>query len=493
LKSTSQYLIARWGFLKCIAVIYLIAFVSFGTQIDGLVGSGGILPAKTFLEVVSRHVGPERYGLLPTIFWFNASDGFLHLVSGAGAIFSLLALLGFFQVPIFFWLWLSYLSLVTVSGDFLGFQWDNLLLEVGFLSIFSAPWSIAAKPSSQSEPPTFILWLFRILLFKLMFSSGAVKLSSGDPAWRHLTALTFHYETQPLPTWISWYAHQLPAWFQKVSVAMMFGIELFVPFLIFSPRRFFRLFACIVLVGFQILIFLTGNYCFFNLLTIALCLLLIDDELWPVWIKERFLAPSETLPIRFQNWSKLAVVPIAIVFILISTVEIGGAFRSPLPWPRSIVTLHRLLSPFRTINSYGLFAVMTTKRSEIVVEGSNDGQTWLAYEFKWKPGDLKKRPAFAEPHQPRLDWQMWFAALGSYRESPWFISFLKRLLEGSPQVLGLLSKNPFPEGPPRYLRAVMYDYQFTNFDTKRREGTWWQRDHKRLYCPVVTLKPKGIN
>lgn len=491
--ATSKYFIARWTFLRCVALIYLIAFVSLWVQINGLVGSGGIVPAKVFLNAVSRQMGPERYWLLPTIFWFNATDGFLNLVCGVGTAFSLLAVLGLLQGPLFFCLWIFYLSLTIICWDFLGFQWDNLLLEIGFLSIFFSPWKLFTKTSFKSQPSDVVLWLFRVLLFKLMFSSGIVKLSSHDSAWWNLTALTFHYETQPLPTWIGWYVHQLPAWFQKISAVVMFGIELFVPFLIFSPKRFLRLFACWALIGFQILILLTGNYCFFNLLAIALCVLLIDDESWPAWIKKRFQMPSESTLVHSNNWSKVIVTPITIMFILISTMQIGGVFRSHIPWPRSLVNFHRLLSPFRTVNSYGLFAVMTTKRSEIVVEGSNDGQTWLAYEFKWKPGDLKRRPAFVAPHQPRLDWQMWFAALGTYEDNPWFVSFLERLLEGSPKVLALLANNPFPNAPPHYIRAVMYDYKFTDLKMKKQEGIWWERSRKKLYFPAISLKPKAFN
>jgi len=319
-----------------------------------------------------------------------------------------------------------------------------------------------------------------------MFGSGVVKLASGDPTWRNLTALTHHYETQPLPTWIGWYVHQLPTWFQKFSCAAMFVGELAVPFLIFAPRRL-RLIGCGILVAFQFLIEVTGNYCFFNLITLALCVLLLDDAVWPGRLREKVRSSGD----RVRHWPRWAVGPVAVVFLLVTTTQLVGLFRLRVPWPEPIVLVREALEPFRSINRYGLFAVMTTSRPEIIVEGSNDGKTWLAYEFKYKPGDLKRRPGFVAPHQPRLDWQMWFAALGNCQENPWFINFSVRLLQGSPEILSLLAKNPFPDAPPRYIRAVMYDYRFTDLKTRRTTGTWWRRERKDLYCPIFSLKEES--
>jgi hypothetical protein len=290
----------RWVFLRSLGVIYLIAFVSLWAQIMGLIGRNGILPAESAMAAMRRgadaqHFGLERYHLVPTLCWFKATDGFLKFQCAAGTALAVLLIVGIAPAPCLFLLWLIYLSLATVCQDFLGFQWDILLLETGFLAIFLAPLQLWPGLSRAAPPSRLVLWLLRWLLFKLMFESGCVKLLSGDPAWRSLTALRFHYETQPLPTWIGWYAHQLPAWAQAASAVVMFGIELFVPFLIFAPRRL-RQWACLTLVFFQMLIFLTGNYCFFNLLTIALCLLLLDDAalraFLPERLREALLVPS---------------------------------------------------------------------------------------------------------------------------------------------------------------------------------------------------------
>ncbi len=457
------FLNTRATFLKFLALIYFFAFLSLWTQVLGLFGSQGILPVSELLSAVKSQLGTAGYWFFPTLCWFNSSDWFLQILCGGGTVLSLFAILGIAEMPVLFLLWFLYLSMVTVGRDFMSFQWDALLLETGFLAIFFTPLPFI-KSSERSKPPTIVLWLFRWLLFRLLFSSGAVKWLSGDPAWHHLTALQFHYQTQPLPTWIAWYAHQLPAVFQKFSGGLMFFIELVVPFTIFMPKKI-RRGGFGVLVFFQTLIFITGNYCFFNLLTLAICVLLLEDE----------AAPRS----RWGPWL------LAALLFLTSLVQMLHGFGLAPSWTRPILQLERTLSPYRITNNYGLFAVMTTVRNEIILEGSNDRRTWAPYEFKYKPGDVSRRPVFVAPHQPRLDWQMWFAALGHYRDNPWFINFCRRVLEGSPEVLKLLQKNPFPDKPPRYLRAVVYEYRFSDFKSKRRDGAWWTRELKGLYCPVM--------
>jgi len=315
-----------------------------------------------------------------------------------------------------------------------------------------------------------------------MFASGFVKLAS-DEVWRNLTALNVHYETQPLPTWIGWYAHQLPEWFHKISVIGMFVIELGVPFLIFAPRRL-RTAGCIGLIGLQILILLTGNYCFFNLLTIVLCLLLIDDVTWKSLLPKRFVPSTCVIKDSPRRISKICFAGIAIILFLMSSMRFGGQLSREVRPPEIA-----WIRPFRSVNTYGLFADMTESRPEIIVEGSNDKIHWKAYYFKWKPGRLNRAPAWVAPHQPRLDWQMWFAALrGNYRNTSWFLDFMGALLQGKPEVLRLLAENPFPETPPRFVRATLYDYSFTDVATKRTEGTWWYRERIGIYCPVISLR-----
>jgi len=492
----STYQWTRWAFLRALGVVYLVAFLSFWMQIKGLVGENGILPAKDYIQSLERaasdsQVGMARYFLVPTLCWFRADDPSLQWQCGIGVLLSVLVIVGIAPAPCLFLLWLIYLSLTTIGQIFLGYQWDNLLLETGFLAIFFAPGGIWPKLSQERPVSPVMLWLLRWLLFRLMFSSGCVKLLSGDPTWHNLSALRYHYETQPLPTWIGWYAFQMPVWAQSVCAAILFLIELIVPFFIFFPRRL-RLTAFWLFLGLQVVIALTGNYGFFNLLTMGLCLLLLDDQallkLVPASRRRTVIlstADDPTVALKRLSVARRLAVGVLVLFIVTLTlVPICGLFHFR---PGPLVAIWEKAQSFRSVNGYGLFAVMTTSRPEIIVEGSNDGQSWLAYEFKYKPGDLQRAPGFVAPGQPRLDWQMWFAALGDIRQNPWFLYFCRRLLEGSPEVLALLRNTPFPKAPPKYLRALVYDYHFTDLSTRRRTGAWWKRELRGEYCPPISL------
>ena len=474
--------LSRWLFLRGLGCIYLIAFLSLWVQIHGLVGSNGILPAGQYLEVVRQQIGTEGYYLVPTLFWLNPSDAFLHFLCAGGVLLSLVLIAGFVPSFALVGLWAFYLSLVTVGQVFLSFQWDVLLLEAGFLAIFFAPLQLRDTFTHASQSSTAFLWLLRWLLFRLMFASGFVKLAS-DEVWRNLTALNFHYETQPLPTWFGWYAHQLPEGFHKASTIGMFAAELVVPFLVFAPPRP-RTVGCLGLIVLQILIILTGNYCFFNLLTIVLCLLLIDDVMWKALLPKQFMPTIHTIEKSPRQYKRIGIGVAAVLLFLLSSIRFGGQLFREAQLPDVA-----WVAPLRSVNTYGLFADMTESRPEIIVEGSNDRITWKTYQFRWKPGDPKVAPKWVAPHQPRLDWQMWFAALqGSYRNTPWFLNFMGALLQDKSEVLQLLAENPFPDSPPRYVRATLYDYKFTDLTTKRSEGTWWSREWKRIYCPAISLR-----
>ena len=451
-------------------------------QIHGLIGSNGILPADQFLTAVRQQVGTSSYYVVPTLFWLNPSDFFLHFLCAGGIVLSLVLIAGFFPPFTLAGLWVFYLSLVSIGQVFLSFQWDVLLLEAGLLAIFFAPLQIRETLSRASQPSVAFLWLLRWLLFRLIFASGFVKLAS-DEVWRNLTALNFHYETQPLPTSIGWYVHQLPEWFHKISIIGMFAAELIIPFLIFAPRRL-RTAGCIGLVGLQVLIILTGNYCFFNLLTIALCLLLIDDVTWRGLLSKRFMPTIRLLEQPPRRYRRAFIAVVAMLLFLLSGIRFSGQLFREAELPDVA-----WITPFRSVNTYGLFADMTESRPEIIVEGSNDRILWKTYQFRWKPGELTSAPRWVAPHQPRLDWQMWFAALqGSYQNTFWFLNFMGSLLRGNPEVLKLLAENPFPDTPPRYVRATLYDYSFTELATKRSEGMWWDREWKRIYCPAISLR-----
>ena len=491
-------ILTRAVFSRLLALVYFVAFLSLWIQIDGLIGSGGVLPAFQLMQTAAAKI-PWRVDLLPTVFWLSSSDRFLHFACGGGILLALIAFAGFAETLVFFLLWGLYLSLVSVSGEFLSFQWDNLLLEVGFLAIFFAPFRWREKLQNVPPPPAVMVWLLRWLLFRLMLQSGLVKILSGDPSWASFTALTLHYETQPLPTWIGWYAHQLPAWAHMVSQGVMFAVELVVPFFIFLTRRF-RIVAFWVFMVFQAVIAATGNYGFFNLLTCVLCVLLLDDDGFGFLARKEkkkkretdisLSEPRASRAIRTPKASRAPLaffVPFAVFVVCVSlggwAARILGGGWMPEPAREILVAV----APFRSVNNYGLFAVMTTDRPEIIVEGSADGATWRTYEFKWKPGDPAQKPGFVEPHMPRLDWQMWFAALGTCDRNPWFANFQYRLLQGSPAVLELLKMNPFPDRPPVYVRSTVYDYRFTDLPTKAAEGSWWKREVKGVYCPVLSL------
>ncbi len=474
--------IVVWIFIRAIAAIYCIAFVSLWIQIQGLIGSGGILPARDTLAALGTIYGKARYASAPTLCWISAGDGFLHALCGGGVALSIALFLGFAPALCLILLWVSYLSLATVTPIFLWFQWDSLLLETGFLAALLAPWRLWSRPWSDPAPSRGALFLGRWLLFRLLFASAAVKLGSGDPTWRDLTALTYHFETQPLPPWTAWYAHHLPSELLRACAAAVLSVEGLVPFLFLGPRRI-RLAAAALVILLQGIIAATGNYGFFNALTVALCLLLLDDGVWPERLRARIGGASAR-----GGWPVWVRRPLFFVLFLLSLVPLLGAVRGPLRWLGPVPRVYQRVSAFRTVNEYGLFAVMTVERPEIILEGSSDGVRWIPYEFHWKPGDVKRRPAFVAPHQPRLDWQMWFAALSDYRREVWFLSFCARLLQDSPPVAGLLAKDPFRGKPPRYIRAVVFRYRFTDASVRHATGAWWRREPLGLYCPVLMLE-----
>ena len=474
----------RW-FLRALGLTYLIAFVSLWVQVDGLVGSDGVSPLDQFLPAVYERFGHNAYSLLPTLCWLDSSNSFLHFLCGGGVVLSLVLILGIAPALLLIVLFVFYLSLTIAGQTFLSFQWDILLLETGFLSIFLAPWRLwprelmcwpgSPTPATASPVSRAGLFLLKLLLFKLMLMSGVVKLTSGDDCWWNLTALDYHYWSQPLPTMFAWWADKSPEWFKHFSVAFCLVVEIIVPFFIWAPRRP-RLVAAGLLIFLQLVIALTGNYCFFNLLTIALCLLLIDDSVAAaLWAAPHEHAKNVGAAFRTARRVQDQLPRYAAIAVVIATLPIDAwliftAFKPDADWPRPLVGIYGHLEPFRIVNGYGLFRVMTKDRDEIVIEGSADGIEWLPYEFKWKPGDVMRTPGWCAPHQPRLDWQMWFAALGSYRQSPWFGRLIVRLLQGSRDVSQLLAKNPFPHDPPRYIRAMFYRYRFTTLRERRETG-----------------------
>ncbi|HEX3358129.1 MAG TPA: lipase maturation factor family protein [Tepidisphaeraceae bacterium] len=476
----TSHRLTRDIFLRCLGAIYLMAFVSLWLQISGLIGSHGILPASNYLQAIRDAIpGNERFWRLPTLGWLGSSDGFLDFLCAGGTVMSLLLMAGVAPLVMLIGLWVFYLSLVNIGQDFLSFQWDSLLLEAGFAAIFLAPLQIWMRWRKACEPSHIAIWLQRWLAFRIMFLSGMTKLVAGDTSWTDGTALTYHYWTQPLPPMSAWYMNRAPFGFLKFSTQMMFVAELVIPFFIFTPRIPRRI-AFWGIVLFQFILVLTGNYGFFNLLTMVICIPLLEDAFWFKRLRRNPLAPR-----RQPLWIACLYVIPALVLIPITFVHFAAECEKPVKWPMAVLKLTDLAEPFRSANGYGLFRVMTKHRYEIIVEGSNNGVDWKTYEFKYKPGEVDRRPAFLPGHMPRLDWQMWFAALYD-QPSPWFMSFLERLLRGTPQVTGLLANNPFPEHPPRYVRAELYDYHFAD---DPHGQAWWKRQLvNEEYVPIAHLR-----
>jgi lipase maturation factor 1 len=468
-----RYNLVSFLFLRLFGLIYLSAFVSFAVQAQGLIGSHGILPLTEMIDDLAGRLGPQRYFLMPMVFWINASDAAIQVVCWAGAVLSLMLVFNLLPRVTLLLLYALYLSLFYAGQTFMSFQWDTFLLETGFVALLM---NLATTPG---------VWLARWLLFRFMFMSGVVKLLSGDPSWWNLSALNYHFLTQPLPTPLAWYAAQAPWGLLKVATGGTFFVELILPFLIFCPRRL-RFFSAFSILLLQSCILITGNYNWFNLQTMLLCLALFDDAALRKILPHGLimLAQSRAGNERPRRAATVVVSALAALIVFCSLVKMDERFGgSP---PEAAQAVNDLIEPLHIVSSYGLFAVMTTERNEIVVEGSNDGAEWREYDFLYKPGDVMRRPRWNIPHQPRLDWQMWFAALDNPRYLPWFTRFLERLLANEPTVTALLERNPFPDKPPIYMRAEFYDYTFAGSEEKAM-GRWWDRRLLGLYFPVVEL------
>lgn len=468
-------------FVGTVAVSNAVAFGSIWIQWRGLIGPSGILPASQFLAAARGQLGARAFYDVPTLCWMFGTGRFIEVLCLLGIGLSLLLLLGYAPALCLTLIWVFHLSLVSVGQIFFDFQWDVLLLESTLIAIWLVPWTLG-RTAGPHDPPRLARYLAWWLLFRLMFLSGIVKLTSGDPTWRNLTALAFHYQTQPLPSPLAWYFQQLPIGFQKVSCAVMFAIELLGPLCIPGPRAV-RNAAVVALMGLQVLIALTGNYAYFNLLSIGLCLACLDDAWWRCmgWKASGLGGAPATQP-----WPTLlrwfAALSVGVTFFEATAAVNRSAGNSPL-----VRAVESIVGPFRSFNDYGLFRVMTTERPELVFEGSNDGNDWREYGLPFKPGDLARRPRWVAPYQPRLDWQLWFAALDTSDNNPWVGTVCARMLENDRDVLDLFSVNPFPDRAPRLVRVVRYEYEFTNFAERASTGNWWRRTPIDFYIPAVSL------
>ncbi|MGD0129836.1 MAG: lipase maturation factor family protein [Terriglobia bacterium] len=512
-----SHLLPRWLWLRALGLIFFSAFYSLLFQIRGLIGPDGILPAGRYLSGARQQAGALSYWYVPSVLWLGSGNHALMALSWIGLIASLLLVLNFWPRGMIAVCLLMYLSFVAAAQDFSSYQSDGMLLEAGFISLFFAPPGWRPRLGDACPPSRASLYLLRWEWFRIYFESGIVKLASHDPQWRNLTALDQYYANGPLPDWIGWYAQQLPHRFHASLTVATLVIELGLVWMLFMPRRFRRL-CFFIVTPFQIGIILTANLAFLNYLALCLGVLLLDDEFLrraraalvavlgrsqlPV-VQASAKAPGEAIDAdgerphgpslhRFRTYLKrasLATSAVMLSWIGYNTTALLLLMLIPgFPLPTSPVLW---LEPFRISNQYGLFAVMTRARYEIEFQGSSDGQTWVAYPFRYKPQDPREAPRLYAPYQPRFDWNLWFASLGGWREYPFVVRTEVQLLRGSPSVLSLFAGNPFPGKPPREVRAVLWQYWFTDLKVKREEGLWWTRKMLGLYAPTLEFTPDG--
>ena len=531
-------LLPRWIFLRALGLIYYSAFFSLVFQINGLIGPQGILPAGEYLRALAQQFGRVGYWYAPTLLWFSSGRHMLTGICWVGMIASVLLVLNLWPRGMLAICFVCFLSFVSAAQDFSGYQSDGMLLEAGFISLFFAPRGLRPR-LGEASPPSRASWFLLLWeCFRIYFESGVAKIMSGDPAWRNFTALDDYYQNGPLPTWIGWYMQHLPHWFQA---AMSFGtlaLELVLVWMIFLPRRF-RIVCFCILTPWQIGIILSANYTFLNYLVLVLGFLLLDDKLLKQFVPERWkkgegrtaseressqakekpagfgLALQETLqekefvgdqrgkpdeeasPERHwqdtlrKQWAalKLAMTAVMLSWIFyVTAVEMIWMVK-PVELPTTPVSA---LEPFRIANRYGLFAIMTGGRYEIEFHGSDDGQNWLVYPFRFKPQDPATAPGIYAPYQPRFDWNLWFASLSTWREEPMIVPRTERgLLRGSADVLQLFAGNPFPTAPPKQVRAVLWQYWFAAPEEKRATGMWWRREQLGLYAPTLEREADG--
>ena len=493
-------ILARWIFLRALALIYLSAFYSLLFQIKGLIGPQGIEPAVIFLRAAARYYGPTRLWHVPSLFWISSSAAAMMTVTWIGIVASVLVFCNVWPRVSLFACWICFLSFVTAAGDFSSYQSDGMLLEAGFIALFFAPPGVWPGLAAEHPPSQISLWLLRWEWFRIYFESGVVKELSGDPQWHNFTAMDEYYQNGPLPTWIGWYVQHLPHWFHAATVYATLSMELGVVWMFILPRRW-RIVCFFIVTPWEVGVILTANYTFLNYLVLALGVLLLDDRFVQRFVPARWITDeavstsANTQPADARSrreklrraWrsTQLAVSTFILCWIFYAaTAEMLANY--PLPTLPIIA-----LQPFRIANRYGLFAVMTRGRYEIEFEGSYDGENWKAYQFRYKPQELNEPPSIYAPYQPRFDWNLWFASLGSWREYPIVPNTIVRLLSNDKDVLQLFTDNPFPQAPPREIRTVLWQYWFTSMEEKRKTGMWWKRQLLGRYAPTLEKAPDG--
>jgi len=516
----------RWIFLRALGGIYFSAFFSLVFQIRGLIGPDGILPADEYLKAVAHSFGYSR-GLwfAPTLLWLSSGPPMLTALCWVGMVAALLLTLNVWPRGMLVICFVCFLSFVSAAQDFSGYQSDGMLLEAGFIALFFAP--AGFRPGFGSVAPSRAsLFLLQWEWFRIYFESGVAKIAGGDPEWRHFTAMDEYYQNGPLPTWIGWYVQHLPHWFHASTAFATVALELGLVWMLFLPRRW-RILCFLIVTPWELGVILTANYTFLNYLVLALGFLLLDDRFLMRFLPQAWktsLVPATTAntmaeskdsqasdsgdtaesspyPQRPREDSAQTSRGIRglgkILKLCLSTIFLGWIFyatTAQLLWMFSLTVPDapvEALDPFRVANRYGLFGIMTRGRYEIEFQGSEDGKNWVPYPFRYKPQDLSVPPGIYAPYQPRFDWNLWFASLGSWGDYSIVPRTEVQLLSNDKDVLNLFAKNPFPNGPPRQVRAVMWQYWFTTMSEKRTQGLWWRRQFVGLYAPTVEREPDG--
>jgi hypothetical protein len=499
-------LLPRWIFLRALGLIYYSAFLSLVFQIRGLIGPSGVLPAKEYLQALAERFGHAAYWYAPTVLWFSSGTRTLTAICWIGMIASLHLVLNLWPRGMLAICFVCFLSFVSAAQDFSAYQSDGMLLEAGFISLFLAPAGFRPGLGEAHPPARASYFLLLWEGFRIYFESGVAKILGADPQWRNFTALDEYYQNGPLPTWIGWYMQQqLPHWFHTATAFGTLALELAIAWMMFLPRRF-RLLCFFIITPWQLGIILSANYTFLNYLVLALGFLLLDDAFlvrflpatWKSHFNKAETGQSEVEPGPSRDWRsmlgtqigalKLAGTAVMLSWIFYATLAELLWMWKPLRLPATPVTA---LEPFRIANRYGLFAVMTRGRYEIEFQGSEDGQTWLVYPFRFKPQDPAKPPGIYAPYQPRFDWNLWFASLSSWRQEPIVVRTEQSLLRGDTDVLLLFAGNPFPHAPPRQVRAVIWQYWFTTRAEKRAQSLWWRRQQLGLYAPTLEREADG--
>lgn len=468
---SDSYWFARFIIQRGVGISYLIAFLVALNQFKPLVGENGLYPVRRFLNKIP-------FKKSPSIFYWKYSDSFFTLVAWTGVILSLLAVFGisdmgpiWFSMLIWFLLWVFYQSIVNVGQLFWGYGWESLLLEAGFYVIFLGP--------LQFEESIFVIFILRWLVFRVEFGAGLIKMR-GDSCWRNLTCMNHHHETQPIPNPLSWFFHNLPEGYHKFETLGNHFVQLVSVWFLFFPQPFASI-AALLIMGSQFYLIVSGNYSWLNWMTLVLATSGLSDS-----FLQSFISVSIPATAMAPSWFWILTIGLTLAVIWMSK---GPVMNMISPSQK----MNFSFNPIHLVNTYGAFGSVTRNRREIVIEGTtdevvNENTEWKAYEFKGKPTDPSRIPPQIAPYHCRLDWQMWFAAMRGIRNAPWLVRLIQRFLEDDEPTLKLIKNNPFEDEPPKYIRARLFNYEFTSFKEKRETGHWWTREYLSPYLNPVSLK-----